>query len=294
MTLKVKHLIQAYESEVIMITIALMGAGGKMGMRIARNIRDKQNYRPFYVEIGEEAKRGLTSLGLTVTPQEEVLEVADIVILAVPDRLIQSICCDIVPKVKSGTMIMGLDPAAAYAGALTARSDITYFIAHPGHPPLFADESDPEASGDFIGGVKRKQHIVCALHQGPEEDYHKGETLARDIYAPVIRAHRVTVEQMAILEPALVETLLATCLMVLREGLDEVVSMGVPQEAVYDFFYGHMRAIGAIVFGEVDTPLSDGAKLAVSEAMGKIFRPDWKQVLSIESLKESVRSITQT
>ena len=277
-----------------MITVALMGAGGKMGMRIARNLRRKQNYRPLYVEIDEEGKRSITNLGLTVTPQKEALDKADVVILAVPDRLIQSICSDIVPKVKSGTIIIGLDPAAAYAGALAERDDITYFIAHPGHPPLFVDEADPEASRDFFGGDKRQQHIVCALHQGPEEDYQKGETIARDIFSPVLRAHRVNVEQMAILEPALVETLLATCLTILREGLDEVVKMGVPQEAAYDFFYGHMRAIGAAVFGEVDTPLSDGAKLAVTEAMGKIFRPDWKQVLSIESLKESVRSITQT
>ena len=40
--------------------------------------------------------------------------------------------------------------------------------------------------------------------QGPEEDYARGEAIARAMYAPVMRSHRVTVEQMAILEPALV------------------------------------------------------------------------------------------
>jgi len=144
-----------------MITVALMGAGGKMGMRIARNLRRKQNYRPLYVEIDEEGRKGITDLGFTVSPHDEALDKADVVIMAVPDRLIRSICSEIVPKVKSGTIIIGLDPAAAYAGALTERSDITYFIAHPGHPPLFVDETDPETSRDFFGGDKRQQHIVC-------------------------------------------------------------------------------------------------------------------------------------
>ena len=58
--------------------------------------------------------------------------------------------------------------------------------------------------------MKAKQHIVCALMQGPEEHYALCEEVARAIYAPVMRAHRCTVEQMAILEPALSETVGAT------------------------------------------------------------------------------------
>ena len=40
--------------------------------------------------------------------------------------------------------------------------------------------------------------------QGPESHYRLGEDVARTIFAPVMRSHRVTVEQMAILEPVLI------------------------------------------------------------------------------------------
>ena len=48
--------------------------------------------------------------------------------------------------------------------------------------------------------------------QGPEEHYARGEEIARTIWAPVMRSHRVTVEQMAMLEPGLSETVCATLL----------------------------------------------------------------------------------
>jgi hypothetical protein len=38
------------------------------------------------------------------------------------------------------------------------------------------------------------------------------------IYAPILQSHRVTVEQMAILEPVLSETVLATCLTMVHEA----------------------------------------------------------------------------
>jgi hypothetical protein len=275
-----------------MTTIALMGAGGKMGCRITNNVKDLPGYDMRYVEISQEGIARLAGLGVPVTPQDEAIAEADAVILAVPDALMGPICQSIVPQVKRGAMIMGLDPAAGYAGVLPKRDDITYFITHPCHPPLFHDVTDPEAMVDWFGGIKARQHIVCALHQGPEEDYAKGEAIARAIYAPVMRSHRLTTEQMAILEPALVETLAATCISIIREGLDEVVSMGVPEEAASDFLYGHIRIELAILFGFAGFPFSDGAKLAIEEAKSQIFQPDWKQVLSLENLQQSVKNIT--
>ena len=275
-----------------MTTIALMGAGGKMGLRIARNLKDNPDYATLYVEVSEAGKASLAELGLSVTPRDEAMKQADAVILAVPDALIGKICSDIVPKLRSGTMVMGLDPAAGYAGVLPKREDITFFISHPCHPPLFHDETDPEAMRDWFGGAKAKQNIVCALHQGPEEDYAKGEAIARTIFAPVIRAHRLTTEQIAILEPALVETLALTCFTIIREGMDEVIRMGLPEEAVHDFLFGHLRTTAAIVFDFAGAPVSDGAKLAASQAKKEIFQPDWKKVLEIESIKKSVKAIT--
>lgn len=142
------------------------------------------------------------------------------VVLAVPDRLIGDICGQFVPQLHTGAMVMGLDPAAAYAGVLPHRSDISYFIAHPCHPPVFQTELAPQARTDWFGGVHAAQSIVCALHQRPEEHYEMGEALAKAMFAPIIRSHRVTTEQMAVLEPALVETLAATCITVIREGMD--------------------------------------------------------------------------
>ena len=41
-------------------------------------------------------------------------------------------------------------------------------------------EEDPEARADFFGGIKARMPMVCALMQGPEEDYARGEQLARE------------------------------------------------------------------------------------------------------------------
>lgn len=111
-------------------------------------------------------------------------------------------------------------------------------MTHPCHPPIFNDETDPKAKTDYFGGVHAKQHIVCALMQGPESHYAECEEIARQIYKPVMRAHRCTVEQLAILEPALLETVGATFALALREGTDEAVRRGVPRQAAIDFIIG--------------------------------------------------------
>ena len=57
-----------------MSTIALMGAGGKMGLRITRNLKDNADYTTLYVEISEAGRASLAELGLSVTPQDEALK----------------------------------------------------------------------------------------------------------------------------------------------------------------------------------------------------------------------------
>jgi hypothetical protein len=275
-----------------MVTIALMGAGGKMGNRITRNLKDNPDYKTLYIEISDAGRASLAELGVSVTPQDKALEQADVVILALPDVLIGRICNEIVPNLKSGTMVISLDPAAGYAGMLPEREDITYFISHPGHPPMFSDEVDLGAGNDWFGGVKARQSVFCALHHGPEKDYAKGEAVARVIFAPVLRTHRLTTEQIAILEPALVETLALTCVTVIREGMEEAIRMGIPEQAVRDFLFGHIRTELAIVFDVAGFPVSDGAKLAITQAKKQIFQPDWKKVMAIENIKKSVREIT--
>ncbi len=274
--------------------IALMGAGGKMGCRITDNLMKMPQYEMYYVEVSEAGIANLAKRGLQPTPQAEALGKADAVILALPDALIGKITHEIVPLLKPGTMVIGLDPAAAYAGVMPIREDLTYFVSHPCHPPLFNDEVTEEARTDWFGGVKAKHHIVCALHHGPEEDYAKGEQIARDMYAPVMKSFRVTVEQMAIMEPALAETFTATVITAIKEAYDEAVKMGVPAEAAWEFLSGHVRIEFAIIFGLAGFPFSDGAKLAIAKAYDKIFKPDWKeQIMNLDALKQSVADITK-
>jgi hypothetical protein len=72
----------------------------------------------------------MAEAGIKTTPIDEALVKADAIILALPDRLIGKITHQIVPKLKSGTIVVGLDPAAAYAEVMPKRAGITYFIAH--------------------------------------------------------------------------------------------------------------------------------------------------------------------
>jgi ketol-acid reductoisomerase len=273
--------------------IALMGAGGKMGCRITDNIKDLPQYQVYYVEVSEQGRANLAQRGVSVTPQAEALANADAVILAVPDALIGRITHSIIEDLKPGTMIIGLDPAAAYAEVMPIREDLTYFVTHPCHPPLYNDEITEEARTDWFGGVKAKHHIVCALHRGPEADYDKGEAIAKDIYKPVMKSFRITVEQMAILEPALAETFTATVITAVKQAYDKAVEMGVPAEAAWEFLSGHARIEFAIIFGISGFPFSDGAKLAIANAYDKIFKPDWmEQIMNLDALKKSVEDIT--
>lgn len=279
-----------------MYHVALMGAGGKMGCRLADNLMKlPEKYQMYYVEVSETGIANLAQRGLQITTQAEALAQAEMVILALPDRLIGKITREIIPQLKPGTMVIGLDPAAAYAEVMPVRDDLTYFVSHPCHPPLFNDEITPEARTDWFGGVKAKHHIVSALYHGPEADYAKGDAIARDMYAPVMNNYRITVEQMAILEPALVETFAATCVTAIKQAYDKAVAMGVPAEAAWEFLSGHVRIEFAIIFGMTGFPFSDGAKLAIAQAYEKIFKPDWMDnIMNLDALKKSVAEITDS
>jgi D-apionate oxidoisomerase len=276
------------------MNITLLGAGGKMGGRITANLRHLSEYNIDYVETGQQQLERMAQAGVKTTSPEMALDRAEVVILAIPDRLIGKVTHQIVPNLKKGTIVFGLDPAAAYAEVMPKRNDITYFIAHPCHPPLFSDNAPASSKSDWFGGQGTlRQSVICALHQGPEEHYAIGEKLAAEMFAPILRVHRVTVEQMAILEPAVVESTMATCITVLREAMEAAVSMGVPKQAAEDFCLGHIRTEFAIIFGFAGFPLSDGAMKAIELNRPRIFRDDWKQVITIPALKQSVREICE-
>lgn len=272
--------------------VVLVGAGGKMGLRLAANLK-KSSYRVRHVEISPTGQAALSKLGFEVFDIEQALTGADAVILAVPDRLIGKVAHQIEHLLAPGVMLVCLDAAAPYAGEMPEREDLAYFITHPCHPPVIHDEKTPEGQLDFFGGVHAKQHIVCCLMQGRDGAYMEGVRLARVIYSPVVRAHRCTVEQMAILEPVLSETVAATCMVVIKEAVDEAVRRGVPAQAAEDFVIGHLKVEIGIAFKMFEgAQFSDGALLAIEKAKKSIFQPDWKKVFEEDAVKQSVRDIT--
>ena len=103
-----------------------------------------------------------------------------------------------------------------------------------------------------------------------------GESVARTYFSPILRSHRVTLEQMAILEPAMSETCSATFIVAMREAMEEAIKRGVPRQAAFDFLMGHINVQLAIVFEQIDWRMSEGAYHVIDRAMKRIFRPDWK------------------
>ena len=252
-----------------MTVIALLGAGGKMGVRLSRNLLGSP-YDVRHVEVSEAGRERLRQETGCVCVAERVAHgAADVVVMAVPDALIGAILGTFAHELRPGTAVIMLDAAAPYAGALPERRDITYFVTHPCHPSIFNDETTPEA-----------HYALC-------------EAIARTLFKPVGRAHRCTVEQIAILEPALSETVGATLCLALREATDRAVAMGVPAEAARDFMLGHLKIELGIAFGAFpEGRFSDGALKAISEARPLIFRDGWlDRVFSRSEILKSVRSI---
>ncbi|WP_422071648.1 phosphogluconate dehydrogenase C-terminal domain-containing protein [Tranquillimonas rosea] len=275
-----------------MTTITLFGAGGKMGVRLSRNLA-KTEFETRHVEVSEEGRSRLKAeVGVDCVEPEAALDGAEVVILAVPDTVIGKVAAKVVPAVAPGTMIVVLDAAAPFAGHLPQRDDITYFVSHPCHPPIYNDLDTQEARLDYFGGIAAPQGVVNALMQGPEEHYELGEAVSRAIYAPVARTYRVTVEQMALLEPGLSETVCASLLDVMREAMDEVVSRGVPRDCARDFLLGHMNILGAVIFKEIDGVFSDACNKAIEFGKPALMRDDWKRVFEDDEIAASIQRIT--
>ncbi len=272
--------------------ITLVGAGGKMGLRLTKNLKSS-GYEMTYLEVSETGILKLSELGIQVSSEDETIPFADVVILAVPDVTLSKVSARVIPMMKKNALVMTLDPAVARAGRLFLRRDISYFIAHPSHPSVFNWEPTPEAQADFFGGSLAKQTIVCALMQGTDSDYILGESVAKQMYAPVSEAFKVTMEQMALLEPALVETLSSSCLDLVREGMEEIIKRGVPADAARAFLLGHINIQLAVIFKELPNAVfSDAANKALQRGRKILFKDDWKQIFEPENVLQQVIDIT--
>ncbi|MGR3651415.1 MAG: phosphogluconate dehydrogenase C-terminal domain-containing protein [Roseovarius sp.] len=277
-----------------MTKVALLGAGGKMGVRLAQNLKPTR-FDIDHVEVSEAGRKRLKDdVGVdAVADGDNAIAGADVVLMAVPDRLIGKIAHQFIEKLKPGAAVIVLDAAAPFAGEMPDREDVTYFCTHPCHPHILEAHDSIAAQKDYFGGIAAPQGIVCALIQGPEEHYALCEEIARIIYAPVARCHRCSLQDIAIMEPALSETVAATLSLALRKATDRAVAMGVPEAAAHDFVLGHLKIELAIAFGIFpEGKFSDGALMAIDKANSVIFKEDWlDQIFSLASVKKSVRDI---
>ncbi len=275
-------------------TVAILGAGGNMGRRITRTLVGNADYSLQLIEPGQRGQELIEAAGLSVASQEDALRDADVVVFAVPDKIVREVAADVIPKLNSGTSILFLDPAAVAAGRIPRRDDIHCFVTHPTHPPLYSimNEVDPDARRDYWGGGKAQQAIVFATGWGDEEHAALVEQLAVDMFAPITASHRITVEQMAMLEPALTETLTNGCIAVIHEGMQRVVDAGVPEAATRDFLMGHLQIGIALIFNQLDWKLSEGAQRALEQSRQQLFRDDWHAIFEPDNIMASLKQIT--
>lgn len=278
-----------------MVAVTIMGAGGAMGRRITRSLINLEGYQLRFVEPAERGRQLMADeFGTTATELDEAVKGADVVVLAVPDRIVGPIAADLVPRMEPGCCLLSLDPAAAHAGRVPYRDDISYYVMHPTHPPLYdlLAEEDPKARRDFWGGGLAHQALVWAKAWGDEDRAEMIHQLCRAMFAPISRSHRITVDQMALLEPAMSESVTNACLELMKQTRERVKQAGVPGGAVDDFFMGHLQIAISLIFDQLDWKLSEGAVKAAHEAQSVLFKDDWYRILDPAEVQRSTRSIT--
>jgi D-apionate oxidoisomerase len=272
-------------------SVAVFGAGGKMGFRVTRKLHDA-GYDLRAIEIGDVGTKRLAEAGIKAVDATTGLKGASVVVMALPDNIIGKIAADIESQLAPGTMLLILDAAAPYADALPQnRPDLTYFVGHPCHPPLYNDETEWPARRDYHGGIA-KQSIVCALMQGPEEHYEVGAEVCRAMWSPIDDTHRVTVEQLAILEPGLSE-MVAMCMVdVMTEAVDECEKRyAIPRKAAHDFLIGHLNVEIAMWFGYSPKVPSDAALRLLEFGKKTIMKENWRDALSPKLVKDASKLI---
>jgi len=269
------------------LNIAVIGAGGKMGMRVSNNLV-KTAHNVAYAENSPAGQERVTASGRSLTDSAVAVANADIVIYAVPDLALKAVTSQLVPLMKAGAIALTLDPAAAYAGLLTRREDIINAVTHPCHPSVFLQRTTPEEYADTFGGIAAPQDAIAAIESDDPVKKQIVEDTVRIIFAPVIDVHWVTVKQLAQLEPTLVETIACMIGDLLKESLHEAVhTMGIPEAAARSILLGHTQvALANTLRG--DNPFSDACRIAMDYGRESIIREDWKKVFTDAELDKNL------
>ncbi|MFJ6564217.1 phosphogluconate dehydrogenase C-terminal domain-containing protein [Streptomyces sp. NPDC091412] len=268
-------------------TVAVIGAAGKMGQRVSNNLV-KSDFRVLFSEASPRGQELIRGLGRELTESADAAAQADVVILAVPDIVLGKVSEQLVPLMKPGAVVLTLDPAAAYAGLLFAREDVHYACAHPCHPSVFLERTTKEEWQDTFGGIAAPQEVVAAYEGGDRAAQDLAEAVIRVMYAPVVDVHWVTVKQLAVLEPTLVETIACMVGALLTEALHETVhTVGVPEKAARAMLLGHTQvALANTLKGS--NPFSDACLIAMDYGRESIVRDDWKKVFEDEELDKVI------
>lgn len=272
------------------LTIAVIGAGGKMGMRVSDNLQ-RSTHDVRYAENSPAGQQRTTDAGRTVTGAAEAVANADVVILAVPDIALGPVSTDLVPQLRSGAIVLTLDPAAAYANLLYQREDIEYAVAHPCHPSVFLQRKTEAELNDTFGGVAAPQDVVAAMESGNPDKQAVAEEVIRQMYAPVVDVHWVTVKQLAYLEPTLVEVVACMVGDLLNDALQETINtVGVPEAAAKAMLLGHVQV--ALANGlRGDNPFSDACLIAMDYGREKIIKEDWKSIFDDDELDHVLKKM---
>lgn len=195
------------------INVAVIGAGGKMGTHVTNNLAKHTDI--IGLTLCETSEKGIQSVrerGFNVIETSLAVSSSDVIILTIPYSLIKLVSEEIVSIMRTDTTLIILDPAAAIAKELYLRNDCTFVVTHPCHPSYFLDQNTPQARADMFGGMGGKQDIVMVLIQGKEEKLYMTRKDFEIMFVPIVNSYILTVNDIAFLEPMLVELLGATCL----------------------------------------------------------------------------------
>jgi hypothetical protein len=274
------------------LTVTVLGAGGKMGMRVSNNL-ERSPHRVFYSENHPAAMERVRATGRELSDPSSAVAQSDVIVMAVPDILLGQVSESIVPQAKPGAVVLTLDPAALYAGLIAHRDDLYFAVAHPCHPSVFLQRKNSEEWADTFGGIAAPQDVVAALESDDQPVRDRTEAVLRAIYSPVIDVHWVTVKQLTVLEPTVTETI--TCMVsgLLKDVLKEAVeTAGIPEQAVRAMLFGHVQiALANSLLGS--NAFSDAAMIAMAYGREKVIKDSWKEIFDDAELDTVIARMLQ-
>ena len=274
--------------------VSVIGAGGKMGTRVTNNlVKHQDTVELNFCETSEAGIAAIKERGFGTIPAETAVPASDIIILAVPDKIIQVVSVGIVEMMTPGSTLVILDPAAAVAKELALRDDCTFVVTHPCHPSYFLDQDTYESRRDYFGGIAGKQDIVLAKIQGSDENFAKARSICEMMFAPVENSYVMGIRDIAFLEPTLVELLGATTLYAMAETVKEAERRGISRAAAESFLTGHVYNLTANFLGRMgsNVKVSDACLVAIDIGNRLVLREDWKKIWDDEVLDKVIATM---